>query len=85
MCPEAVCEVPEEYGHARWIVLEFVLASNWWLEVVVGISLAIHALFLLLYLGHLLPEPASEAHIGRHVVGFHTPSPARRSLARELL
>ena len=42
-CPEASCEVPEEYGRIRHIVLENVLADSWWLEVGIGISLAMHA------------------------------------------
>ena len=82
VCPEAVCEVPEGYGRGRHIVRELVLAVSWWLEVVIGISLAMHACCLgwgCCQSRHRRPC------VGRHVVGFHTPSPARRSLARELL
>ena len=83
-CARRPCEVPEEYGHARRILLELVLANNWKLEVVVGISLAIHAfcffwcIWAICYQGrHRRPR------VGRHVVGFHMPSLARRSLNRE--
>ena len=60
VCPEALCEVPEEYGRIRHIVLEYVLADSWWLEVVIGISLAIHACSVLVLLGLLLPGPATK-------------------------
>ena len=28
-CPQALCEVPEEYGRLRHVVLEYVLADCW--------------------------------------------------------
>ena len=46
VCPEAVCEIPEGYGRFRHILLELVFAESWWLEVVIGIFLAIHAFYL---------------------------------------
>ena len=85
-CPQALCEVPEEYGRLRHVALEYVLADSWWIELVVGISLAAHACtFAWCCWACCCQGRFRQARTGRHIIGFNTPSPARRSLARELL
>ena len=82
-CTAQECEVPSEWGPVRRLIHELVVADNYKLDLVLTIVVVLYACGVVWCCW--CQRRGRKGRVRRRVVGYHMPSPTRRSLVCEFL